>query len=74
MSPTVMRQFWSLVDGVRSNIPLSLDDTGLEQWLLRQLRSQGALNHHEATMVSAYIHARLPLIRDLAQEQQHLAC
>ncbi|NJO78012.1 MAG: hypothetical protein HC827_05460 [Cyanobacteria bacterium RM1_2_2] len=68
MSPTMMRQFWSLVDGGRANIPLSLDDTSLEQWLLRQLRSEQSLNHHETTAVSAYIHTRLPLIRDLAQQ------
>lgn len=72
MSPTMMRQFWSVVDGIRSNMPPSLDDTGLEQWLLRQLRSEQALNHQEVTVISAYIHARLPLIRDLVQEQQRL--
>jgi hypothetical protein len=73
MSPTMMRQFWSVVDAVRASIPLSLDDTSLEQWLLRRLRSEQALNHHEATVVGAYIHTRLPLIRDLAQEHQSLA-
>jgi hypothetical protein len=69
----MMRQFWSLVDGVRSSIPLSLDDNSLEQWLLRQLRSEQSLNHHETRIVRAYIHTRLPLIRDLAQEYQSLA-
>jgi hypothetical protein len=70
MNPTMMRQFWSVVEGVRSNIPLSLDDTNLEQWLLRQLRSNQPLNHHEADLFTDYIHTRLPLIREIAQEQQ----
>lgn len=68
MSPTMMRQFWALLDGIRSSMPLSLDDTSLEQWLVRQLRSEHALNICETAVVSDYIHQRLPLIRELAQE------
>lgn len=70
MSPKMMRQFWSLVDGIRSNMPLSLDDTSLEQWLLRQLRSEQPLNHCESAILMNYIHSRLPLIREFAQEHQ----
>lgn len=74
MSPTMLRQFWSLVDGIRATVPLSLDDQSLEQWLLRQLRSEQSLshleNHPEADAVSNYIHTRLPMIREFAQERQ----
>lgn len=70
MSPTMMRQFWALLDGIRSSIPLSLDDTNLEQWLVQQLHSAQLLNHRETDILSDYIHARLPLIRELAQEYQ----
>lgn len=70
MSPTMMRQFWALLDGIRPNIPLSLDDTSLEKWLVWQLRSAQALNKRDADILSDYIHARLPLIRELAQEYQ----
>jgi hypothetical protein len=67
MSPKMMRQFWSLVNGRWLSMPLSL-----EQWLLRQIRSEQTLNQQEASVFRIYIHARLPMIRDLAQEQQQL--
>ena len=66
MSPTMMRQFWSLIEMTQANIPLSLDDRSLVQWLLRQVRSERSLNH-ETNVLSDYIQSRLPLIRDLAQ-------
>lgn len=68
MSPMMIRRFWSLVDTIRWSIPVSLDDTTLEQWLLRKLRSEQVLDHHQAVILSDYIHTRLPLIRELAQE------
>lgn len=70
MSPAMMRQFWSLVEMTRSNIPLSLDDRSLSQWLLRQVRSERSLNNQETDVLADYIQSRLPLIRDLAQEHQ----
>jgi hypothetical protein len=68
MSPTMMRQVWALLDGIRSSIPLALDDANLEQWLVYQLRSAPALNSRETDVLSSYIHSRIPLIRALAQE------
>lgn len=68
MSPAMIRQFWSVVDGIRSTIPINLDDTSLEQWLVRQVRSEQPLGHREVDILIHYIHARLPLIRDFAQE------
>ena len=70
MSPKMLRQFWSLVEATRSNIPLTLDDRSLTQWLLRQAYSEQSLNNTETDLLSAYIQTRLPLIRDLAQEYQ----
>jgi hypothetical protein len=70
MNPSMLRQFWSLIDGIRATVPLSLDDRSLEQWLLRQLRSAQALNSPEADALSDYIHNRLPMIREFAQERQ----
>jgi len=67
MSPTMMRQFWSLVEMTQANIPLSLDDRSLVQWLLRQIRSERSLNNDETNVLTDYIQTRLPLIRDLAQ-------
>jgi hypothetical protein len=79
MSPAVLRQFWSLVDEIRASIPLSLDDSSLEQWLLRRLRSEHLgqpsepLDFCEAGLFSDYIHTRLPLIREFAQERQRIS-
>lgn len=69
MNPTMMRQFWALVEMTQSNIPLGMDDRGLSQWLLRQVRSQRSLNTQETDVLADYIQSRLPLIRELAQEQ-----
>jgi hypothetical protein len=70
MSPIMLRQFWSLVESAQSYIPLTLDDKGLEQWLLRQVRSERGLNHDETHVLSTYIQTRLPLIRDFVEEHQ----
>lgn len=70
MSPNMLRQFWSLIEATRSNMPLTLDDRGLTQWLLRQAHSEQSFNISDADLLTDYIQARLPLIRDLAQEYQ----
>ena len=67
MTPLMLRQLWSLVETTQTNILLSLDDSSLVQWLLRQVRSERSLEGHEINALSDYIHSRLPLIRDLAQ-------
>ncbi|MBE9178304.1 hypothetical protein IQ268_06850 [Oculatella sp. LEGE 06141] len=67
MTPLMMRQLWSLVETTQTNVLLSLDDSSLVQWLLRQLPTERSLDTHEADVVSTYIHSRLSLIRDLAQ-------
>lgn len=67
MTPLMLRQLWALVETTQSNILLSLDDSSLVQWLLRQVRSERSLDHHELDALSTYIRSRLPLIRDLAQ-------
>jgi hypothetical protein len=65
----MLRQFWSLVEMMRANIPVSLDDKSLAQWLLRRVHSERSLNNAEAAVLTDYIQSRLPLIRDLAQDQ-----
>ncbi|MBD1853580.1 hypothetical protein [Leptolyngbya sp. FACHB-711] len=70
MSPTMMRQFWAFVDEIRSTIPLALDDLSLVQWLLRQVWSEQLLDRQQQDILSNYIHLRIALIRDMAQESQ----
>ena len=70
MTPSMLRQLWSVVEMTQSNILLKLDDASLVQWLLKQLTTQRSLNRDEANILSDYIQSRLTLIRDLAQERQ----
>lgn len=67
MNPTIMRQFWSLLEMTQPNIPLGLDDRNLSQWLLRLVRSERPLNTQETDVLADYIQSRLPLIRDVVQ-------
>lgn len=68
MTPTIMRQLWSVVEETQSNTLLKLDDASLVQWLLKQTNTEALLDCNEAYILSDYIHTRLSLIRDLAQE------
>jgi len=67
MSPSMLRQFWSLVETIYSEIPLALDDNSLIQWLLRQMRARRLLSGEETELLVHYIHDRLPLIRELEE-------
>ncbi|MBW4581294.1 MAG: hypothetical protein KME42_17130 [Tildeniella nuda ZEHNDER 1965/U140] len=69
MSPSMLRQLWFIVETSQSQMLLNLDDTGLVQWLLKQLKTQRSLDRDEADAYSHYIHSRLPLIRDVASSR-----
>ncbi len=70
MTPTILRQLWSVVETTQSNTLLKLDDASLVQWLLKQIQTKSSLDHNETNILSDYIHSRLTLIRDLAQQRQ----
>lgn len=70
MTPTMLRQFWTLVEHTQSNVLLGLDDSTLVQWLLSQLHRQQQLDGSQTDIFSSYIRSKLPLIRDIAQERQ----
>lgn len=69
MTPLMLRQLWALVEATQTTVLLSMDDGSLVQWLLRQLKQERTINHQEADALQDYIHSRLSLIRDLAQER-----
>ncbi|NEP14089.1 MAG: hypothetical protein F6K14_28570 [Symploca sp. SIO2C1] len=69
MTPTMLRQLWSLIEKTQANFLLKLDDTSLVDWLLKQLEHQQALNHEEIHILSDYLSNRLSLIRDIAQQR-----
>lgn len=67
MTPTMLRQLWSVVETTQSNTLLKLDDASLVQWLLKQTENKTSLDQNEIHSLSDYIYSRLTLIRDLAQ-------
>lgn len=73
MTPTMLRQLWSLIETTQANLLLKLDDASLVQCLLKQLKQQRSLNQDEANILSDYLSSRLSLIRDLAHERQSAA-
>ncbi len=70
MTPTILRQLWSVIETTQANTLLKLDDASLVQWLLKQTKNKALLDHNQTTILSDYIQSRLTLIRDLAQERQ----
>ncbi|MBW4689784.1 hypothetical protein GS682_06300 [Nostoc sp. B(2019)] len=70
MTPTIMRQLWSVVETAQAKILLQLDDASLVQWLVKQTETQVLLDPNETDFLSHYIQSRLALIRDLAHERQ----
>ncbi|MDY7006256.1 MAG: hypothetical protein SWX82_20605 [Cyanobacteriota bacterium] len=69
MTPTMLRQVWSLIENSQATTLISLDDATLVQWLIKQLKTRNALNGREADLINEYIQSRLSLIRDLAEER-----
>ncbi|MEH2350039.1 MAG: hypothetical protein V7K55_18985 [Nostoc sp.] len=70
MTPTIMRQLWSVVETAQAKLLLQLDDASLVQWLVKQTETQVLLDSNETDFLSQYIESRLALIRDLAHERQ----
>ncbi len=69
MTPTILRQLWSVVETTQAHILLKLDDASLVQWLLKQIKTQASLDQQEMHILKEYIYSRLNLIRDLAEER-----
>lgn len=75
MTPTMMRQLWSLVESTHSQILLDLDDINLIDWLMNQMEDQEDLipmrSQGDSTAMRTYIQNHLLLIRDIA-DQHHV--
>ena len=70
MTPNMLRQIWALIETTQSHILLKLDDASLVQWLLKQLKNEGSFNNNEADILREYLHSKVTLIRDMAQQRQ----
>lgn len=69
MSPTLLRQFWSLVETTQASLIVSLDDTDLVQMLLKQLQTQSTIKYSDFDVINDYLNSKLTLIRDLAESR-----
>ncbi|HEY9666780.1 MAG TPA: hypothetical protein V6C91_08240 [Coleofasciculaceae cyanobacterium] len=69
MTPTMLRQLWSLIETTQANLLLKLDDATLVQWLLKQFNQGRSLNHEEIHLLNDYLNNRISLIRELAQQR-----
>lgn len=67
MTPTMLRQLWSLVETTQPSQLVSLDDDSLVQCLLKRLKTESSINDPEVDLLNDYINSRLSLIRDLAE-------
>lgn len=70
MTPTIMRQLWSVVEAAQAMTLLQLDDASLVQWLVKQTTTQALLDPKDTDFLCDYIQAKLSLIRDIAYERQ----
>lgn len=69
MTPTMLRQLWSLIEATQASLLLKLDDASLVQSLLKQFKQERSLNHEEVHILSDYLNNRLSLIRELAHQR-----
>ncbi len=69
MTPTMLRQLWSLIETTQTNLLLKQDDASLVQWILKQFKQKRSLDTQEADIISDYIYSRISLIRDLAADR-----
>ena len=67
VTPSTLRQIWSVIEETHASLVLKLSDAELLQQLLIQLADKKQLNVEEVCEVRAYIYSRIPLIRDDAQ-------
>lgn len=69
VTPSTLRQVWAVIEETHASLILKLSDAELLQQLLTQLADKKELNVEEVCDVRAYIHSRILLIRDDAQER-----
>ncbi|MEL7036277.1 MAG: hypothetical protein AAFO04_11745 [Cyanobacteria bacterium J06592_8] len=69
MSPTLLRQLWSLVETTQASLIVSLDDTDLVQMLLKQLQTKSTIKYSDCDVINDYLNSKLTLIRDLAESR-----
>ncbi|BAZ40082.1 hypothetical protein NIES4101_60430 [Calothrix sp. NIES-4101] len=69
MTPSIMRQLWSVVEKTHSKTLLNMDDASLVQLLVKQTKTEVSLDGNETSYLKNYVESRLALIRNVAQER-----
>ena len=69
INPLRLRQIWTLVESSQASLLVRLDDPDLEQWLMRQFTKDQTLSPIESQAMTHYVHSKLPLIRDMAEQK-----
>jgi hypothetical protein len=69
LNPLRLRQIWTLVESSQASLLVRLDDPGLEKWLMRQFSKDVTLSTGESQAANHYIHSKLPLIREMAEQK-----
>jgi hypothetical protein len=69
VTPKVIRQLWSIVESTQTVTLLQMDDASLVQCLVKEMNMQVLLDGKEKDFLNDYVHSRLNLIRDMAQER-----
>lgn len=69
LNTTVLRRMWRFVETSNPYTITRLSDEEIVQNLIRQVEGIAPLSHEDLDILSRYIMARTPLIRDLAQSK-----
>ncbi|MDW8202590.1 MAG: hypothetical protein RML75_15460 [Cyanobacteriota bacterium SKYGB_h_bin112] len=72
MDSSTLHQLWLVVEETQTTQLLRLSDRDLIQDIIERLDHRKPLTRDEAKVVSSYLQARTPLIRDIAGAR--LAC
>ena len=67
MTPSMVRTLWLIIERFQARLPLDLDDNGLSDWLVGQVRAEYPLDGQETAALDGYVRSRVLLIRDLIQ-------
>ena len=68
MDIQLIRQLWSVVQSESEKGLAQLDDISLVQSLLGMMQEDPGFDPGNLPVMNRYIHARLPLIRDMASQ------
>lgn len=67
MQVSTLRQLWFLIETTQADTLLQLNNGDLVERLLAQIKTRTFLSCEENMLLTNYIHAKTPLIRDLAE-------